>query len=313
MQGLELCERFYREHGEPMLRQAFPEIEGLIAVGLVGSGSECFGFDDEVSRDHDFEPGFCIFLPDEDLVDRKTAFALERAYAKLPREFMGVPRAPLDPVGGNRHGVIRMEDFFRDKTGTPDGALSLRDWFSVDEQALAEATNGRVFYDGLGAFSDIRRALSYFPSDVRLKKLAGHLLMMGQAGQYNYPRSLARGECAAAQLCAVEFVKHAICVIFLINSRYMPYYKWTFRALRDLPRLSDLHDSLEWLISTPCTEAEGLQKQKTIEEICERITDTLQIDGLSRSVGNDCERHAYSVNDRISDGEIRNLHILFAV
>jgi len=313
MQGLELSERFYREHGVPMLHACFPEIEGLIAVGLVGSGSECFGYDDETSRDHDFEPGFCLFLPDEDLIDRKTAFALERAYAKLPREFMGFSRTPLSPVGGNRHGVIRMEDFFRDKTGTPDGFLSVRDWFSIDEQALAEVTNGRVFRDDLGAFTDIRRSLSYFPEDIRLKKLAGHLLMMGQAGQYNYPRCITRGERAAAQLAIVEFVKHALAVVFLLNRRYLLYYKWTFRALRDLPRLAELGAPFEYLLSSGNTEADTVSKQSTVEQICDRISQTLRDDGLSLFSENDCERHAYAINDRISGGEIRNLNILFAV
>jgi len=115
--GLELSERFYRAYGEPMLREQFPELMPRIAVGLAGAGSECFGYDDELSQVHDFEAGFCLFLPDETLVDRKTEFALERAYAKLPREFEGVARAPLSPVGGNRHGVIRISDFLKQKTG----------------------------------------------------------------------------------------------------------------------------------------------------------------------------------------------------
>ena len=63
MNGLELSEKYYRTYGAPMLHDLFPEIEGIVAVGLVGSGSECLGYDDELSRDHDFEPSFTIFLP----------------------------------------------------------------------------------------------------------------------------------------------------------------------------------------------------------------------------------------------------------
>ena len=78
MNGLELSRAFYEEHGKPMLEEQFPQLLPLLAVGLFGSGSECFGYDDETSRDHDFEPGFCLFLPDESVVDRRTAFLLER-------------------------------------------------------------------------------------------------------------------------------------------------------------------------------------------------------------------------------------------
>ena len=83
MNGLELAKGYYEEYGKPMLENEFSDLLPLIAVGFVGSGSEHYGFDDEISRDHDFEPGFCIFLPGEDVIDRKQQFKLERAYAKL--------------------------------------------------------------------------------------------------------------------------------------------------------------------------------------------------------------------------------------
>ena len=78
-----------------MLEKEFRDVLPYLAAGLTGSGSECFGFDDEVSRDHDFEPGFCLFLPDEETVDRRTAFLLERAYARLPKEFRGFRRSMM--------------------------------------------------------------------------------------------------------------------------------------------------------------------------------------------------------------------------
>ena len=125
MKGLEISKAFYYEYGKPMLEERFPEIVPHLAAGLIGSGSECYGYDDEVSKDHDFEPGFCIFLPGEDVVDRKAAFALERAYAALPKEYRGLRRAIVSPVGGQRHGVIRTADFLADKTGTKDGKLTV--------------------------------------------------------------------------------------------------------------------------------------------------------------------------------------------
>ena len=247
MKGIELSELFYREYGEPMLKERFAEYLPFIAVGLTGCGSERFGYDDCISCDHDFEAGFCVFLPDESLVSRKTEFALERAYSKLPCEFMGVKRAQISAVGGNRYGIMRISDFLLEKTGSPDGELSLKQWLFTPEQSLAEATNGKIFYDGLGDLSKIRKTLEYMPEDVRLKKLAGELLMMGQSGQYNYLRCVARGESGAAQLAVIQFVSSAMHVIFLLNKKYMPYYKWSFRALRELDKLSELSFDLEYL------------------------------------------------------------------
>ena len=311
--GLELSERFYRAYGEPMLREQFPELMPCIAVGLAGAGSECFGYDDELSQDHDFEAGFCLFLPDETLVDRKTEFALERAYAKLPREFEGFRRAPMSPVGGNRHGVIRISDFLKQKTGTVDGNLSLGDWFFVPEQSLLEATNGKIFYDGLGEVTAARECLAYFPEDVRRKKLAGNLLLAAQAGQYNYARCVRRGESGAAQLALSEFVQSVLHTIFLLNRRYLPYYKWSFRALRELPILAACERDLEYLISSGNTAQEVEKKREIIEQIAQKISEELLRQELSERSDAELEALAYAVNDRISDESVRNLHLLYAV
>ena len=313
MQGMELSRRYFEAFGAPMLREQFPAWADRLAVGLVGSGSECFGWDDEVSRDHDFEPGFCVFLPEEDELDRRTEFLLERAYAKLPGEFMGVLRPKLSPVGGNRRGVIRLGDFLEARTGTRDGALSLEGWLRLPEQYLLEITGGALFWEGDGRFAELRERLSRPPADVRLKKLAGRLLLAAQAGQYNFSRCLAHGEPAAAQLAAFEFVRHAIAAIFLLNERYLPYYKWQFRALRDLPLLGGEAETLELLITTDNGREMAQAKADLIENLCSALITALQDRSLTDAVCGDLEKHAYSVNDRITDPQLRNAHILLAV
>jgi len=313
MNGLELSRAFYEQHGAPMLREQFPHQEGLIAVGLLGSGSECLGFDDEVSRDHDFEPGFCLLLPGEDVIDRRTAFLLERAYAKLPKAFMGFRRSALSPVGGARHGVLRAADFFLEKVGAPDGVLTLDQWLRLPQQSLLEATGGEIFRDDLGQVMAIRAALCRMPEDVRRKRLAGHLLLMAQAGQYNYLRCLKHGEPAAAQLAVNEFVKSCIQVVFLLNRAYAPYYKWSFRALRRLPRLSLTAETLEYLLTTGNDADLAESKYDMIESTAADIIDELQTQGLTQAICGDLEKHAYSVNDGVEDGDVRNLNIFYAI
>ncbi len=313
MKGIELSQKYFNEFGKPMLEGEFSAILGNLACGIIGAGSECFGFDDEVSRDHDFEAGFCIFLPNEDIIDRRTAFLLERAYAKLPKEFEGVKRGVLSPVGGARHGVLRTSEYFTEKIGSSDGTLTVNQWLNMPEQALAEATNGKIFFDNYGEITKIRKNLAYFPEDIRLKKLVGNLLLMAQSGQYNYKRCIDRGETAAAQLAVFEFVNHAISAIFLLNRVYKPYYKWCFKALRALPKLSIEAEIMEYLITTDNSPELAEEKYYAIEGIAADIIDELSEQNLTKAICGDLEKHAYSVNDGISDDYIRNLHILAAV
>ena len=312
MRGLELARAYFEAHGRPMLEEQFPQLLPHVAAGLFGSGSECFGYDDDVSRDHDFEPGFMLLLPGEDAVDRRTAFLLERAYARLPREFMGLRRGLVQPVGGPRRGVLRTSEFFSDKVGSPDGALTPVQWLTVPEYALAEAVNGEVFCDGCGEVTAIRRRLAAWPEDVRRKRLAGKLLLMAQAGQYNYPRCLAHGERGAAQLAAGEFVRHCMGAVFLLNGVYQPFYKWAFRAMRALPRLSLLAELMEYLLTTDNDGDMAAAKRDVIEGMAADVIGELRRQGLTRADCGDLEKHAWSVNDGIADGAIRNLHVLAA-
>lgn len=313
MKGIEISKAYFEEYGRPMLEKDFSDILPYLCVGMVGSGSDCYGFDDEISRDHDFEPGFCIFIPNEDVVDRRKEFLLERAYAKLPKEFMGLKRSLVSPVGGRRNGVIRISDFYLNKIGSADGKLSVLDWLTISESYLFEATNGEIFFDNYGEFSEIRNRIMNMPEDIRLKKLAGNMLLMAQSGQYNYGRCLSHGETGAAQLAVIEFVNAAMKTVFLLNKKYMPYYKWSFRAMRDLKLFSTFSDSFEYLLTSENDSVTAQTKTDVIEDIASMIIGYLIDNEMTKAICGDLEKHAYSVNDSISDPNIRNMNIFTAV
>ena len=158
-----------------------------------------------------------------------------------------------------------------------------------------------------------RALLARYPEDIRRKKLAGNLLLMAQSGQYNYMRCIRHGEGAAAQLAVTEFAKSTINVLFLLNGQYQPYYKWTFRALRALPRLSLLAELLEYLITTDNDNGMYEEKYAVIEDIAKDVMDELKRQEMTAADCRDLEKHAYSVNDSIQNAAVRNLHILAAV
>lgn len=313
MKGMEIAEAYYDQFGKKMLDEEFPEIAGIVAVGLVGSGSECYGYDDELSRDHDFEPGFTVFLPPEEVVDRKTAFRLERAYAKLPDEFMGLTRNKDVSFDAGRKGVVRAGDFFLSKVGSEEGDLSLEKWLTIPEHYLIEATNGKVFRDDLGFFSDVRKKLAFFPEDVRLKKLAGCLSAAEQAANYNYERLLLRGDEAGAQLAIVEYVRHAMHAAFLLERRYMPYYKWVFRAFIELPTFALLKEDLESLLTEGNATGEAIEKRSRIRRINAALGEELRRQALSDYDGLHLDSFAHCVNEKIKDPSLRNAHIMAAI
>ena len=314
MIGLEIARGYYEEFGKPMLESEFSDILPFLAAGFVGSGSEHYGYDDEVSRDHDFEPGFCIFIPGEDVVDRRRAFRLERAYAGLPKEYAGLRRQQVSPVGGSRNGVIRTDEFYMKAVGSPDGKLSAMQWLRLPDYALAEAVNGEVFFDNYGEFSRIREELICMPEDIRLKRIAGNLLIMAQSGQYNFMRCMKHGEPEAAQLACVEFAGAAMKTAFLLQDRYMPYYKWSFRALKELAGTEELSENLSCLLFGDNRDETAAGKKKDIiEEIASETIEQLKDRKLTAEICGDLEKHAYSVNDRITDGTVRNMNILIAV
>ena len=357
--GLKLARAFWTQMGKPMIAAKYPQYAGRIAAGLVGHGSECYGFDDAYSQDHDFGPRFCLWLTDEDYA--AIGEQLEADYEALPRKFsvdaqgrvtfeaharsdasgtfpsagagstvipdatnaptpgtatddtataesgaassdvaeamttpIDTPFSPTTPraQGANRRdGVFRIGDFFESITGyrTAPAQTAPHEWLMLAESTLAAATNGEVFADPTGQFSKTRQGFKDMPDDVRLALISKRLGMIAQAGQYNLPRSLKRGDGAAAWLSIHEFVQATASLVFLVNVPmvvgYMPYYKWQFAALRKLsgsmfallPNVGEQLETVMRLSSTACYGGAGFgEGGKGAATAIEKINDIVE-------------------------------------
>lgn len=307
MQGLELSRRYYEEYGLPMIKEQFAEYENRIAVGLAGMGSDCFGFDDEISRDHDFGAGFCLWLTDED--NELFGFELARAYSRLPKEFLGFEKGKSNYYANSRYGVKTISDFYLPLTGKKGAPETVWEWLNIPEHSLAAAVNGSIFRDDLGEFTKIREMILYgMPEDIRLKKLSSRAAIMAQSGQYNYPRCVAHGEKGAAALAVSEFVKNTVSLVYLINGKYAPFYKWALRGMENLEIFSDFAPILTDILTEDYSDS-GL-KQSKIEKICSDVAEYFRQSGLSRSQSEFLEPHAYEIQNKIKDINIRSLHVM---
>ena len=242
--GLVLSEAFYREAGHPAIERGCPQALPYLAAGLVGEGSECFGFDDRISMDHDYGPSFCVWLTEED--EKRFGDQLRQVLAELPAEFHGVSYGLRLEQARGRRGLDTVPDFYRRFLGKRYEPASLTDWFLLPETHLAAATNGRVFEDNSGEFSRIRqKLLNFYPEDVRRHRMACRAVTMAHEGQCNYSRMLRRGDTVAAFMALGRFMEAACSMIHLLNRRYTPYYKWAWKSLATLPKLREAADALQ--------------------------------------------------------------------
>lgn len=259
----QMFEDFYYEYGEPMLREKFPEFIDKIAIGKAGEGSDCFGFDDELSIDHDYGPGFCMWITRETY--KQIGEHLQEEYDKLPTSYCGVTRNTMS-TGNGRVGVCVIEDFYKRMIGREKAPETISEWSQIEEFALATATNGWIIKDEEGVFSGIRnQLLNYYPEKLWLSKIAQCMYHISQYGQYNYGRMARRKDVVTAEQCRSGFIKSVMELIYLLNRTYAPYYKWMFKGLN---RLDDfgLSSRLNELVFVPIMSIE--ENESAIEQIC---------------------------------------------
>ncbi len=306
MKGLELAEAFFAEKGLPMLQEKFPHLLNSITVGLVGEGSECLGFDDEISRDHDWGISFCMWLP-EDLYKAEGP-ALAEAYNALDFHYEGFSARNVTAQGAGRTGVLETGSFYYRFIGLKAIPTSNMEWFYAPETSYAVCTNGKLFHTSGSSFEKMRQALKdFYPEDVRKKKIAARVVTMAQSGQYNYVRSMKRGENMAVFLSLGEFIKATCSVLHLLNRRYMPFYKWAYRSTLALPRLTETARKLERLINEPLNPANS----RTVEEICIDVKEELKRQQLTSLDYDFLEPHGTEIMSRIADPRVRSLPVLY--
>ena len=318
--ALDLSEEFFNDVALPSLKEAFPDAWDRMGAGLVGNGSECMGFDDELSCDHDWGIEFFVWLTDADF--DAIGDEVRRWKAALWKEHADRPFRVVSPYGVT-NTVLTPGLFYTSLIGSPRGPQSVLEWRRPPEANLALAVNGRVFTDPVGEFSATREhLLGYYPEPLRLKKIAARCMSLAQTGQYNFLRIAQRGDVVGREIALSKFVQDAISMTFLLNRVFMPYYKWAFRAMRDLPVLAgDIAPLLEMLYTGGRIEGEldpgnvllrpvdddVRDRAVIVEAVCALIVGELRRQGLTDADATFLAPHGESVQSRVDDPDLSRL------
>jgi len=96
-------------------------------------------------------------------------------------------------------------------------------------------------------------------------------------------------------------------MVYLLNKRYRPYYKWMHRGILDLPALSETYESFTALCN-PMTAPEALID--IVEMICQTVLHELQLQGLTSKNSSFLLDHCNVINGKIHDEKLRSIHIM---
>ncbi len=241
--GLELSRRFYREAVEPLLREHF----GAVPHGAarIGQGSEVFGFDTARSADHEWGPRLQLFVEsDEAEIGRMLSECLPKTFLGHPTNFAGADRirvmALTDGPVRHRVDVLPFGAWADEHLGfDPRGPIGLADWLGTPTQALAEATAGAVFHDGLGELEAARTALRWYPDEVwryvlacQWQRISQEEAFVGRCGEV--------GDELGSAVVAARLARDLMRLWLLMQRRYPLYGKWLGSQFSLLPGTPDL-------------------------------------------------------------------------
>ena len=271
--GMELCRAYYETYGRAMIHEKFSEYEDRIAVGLAGEGSDCFGYDDEASRDHDWGPSFLMWVSDQ--VYEEIGERLQAAYEELPRTFLGYTYQTSRQGAGRRGvqtirgfygrllGMEHMEGIYKAMETENPGLVPFR---QMEESALAAAVNGSVFRDDEGIFTQIRMLLTeHYPERLRYLRIGEAAARFCQYGQYNSGRMLRRGDRLSSRILLGRAAEEALKLVYYMERSFPPHDKWLAEGVRRLGGDGRYEDLLRLLLAA--MESPGENACRSMEQV----------------------------------------------
>lgn len=296
IKGLELSESFFNENKALLFKKIPSNAIEYITIGLFGFGSECYGVDDEISEDHDFDQGFIILV--EDSVPLTDFLKIKQTYDCLPKLYK---RFCL--LNQTKHGVHYMKEYLN--------YLGVNDIKNISDESKALLLNGKLFYQGFAStFAnlryDIRKNSNYdFLIDLSLKALE-----INKYIPYNLKRSLDRGDLYTFKSLKNNLVNHLIEFYYIYHKMYLPHdklrlklmdnnsiiKKWIYYIL-DHDDISKLYEEISAKIIETLHNFNVIKRINTlyIEDYKEEITSFIKEWNIKRKLTNEIVEIEYKM------------------
>ena len=280
LSGADVARWFWADAVAPVLAGEFPRLR--YAAGRLGSGSDVLGFDDAMSRDHDWGCRLTV------LVDSADAAAVplvrEHLERSLPATWRGQPvrfATTWDDTVSHRVEVAAVGGFARERLGVdPLAGLSAVDWLMLTGQGVLEVRAGPVFADQTSELGRLREILRWYPDDVDRYLLAAGWLQVS----YRLPmhgRAADRGDDAGSRVLAGAVAGSLMRLALLARRRWAPYDKWLGTAVLELPE----GPALAGLLSEAVTAARWPDREAAMATAAGLIAAVQRDRGIPGSAG----------------------------
>lgn len=275
----ETSRAFFEEVVHPILRCEFPEESESGAFGLYGYGSEAYGLDDDLSRDHHFGVRIDGLLPDTVPPERRERIR-DTVRRQLPETFRGhsLRQGHLAGAGLTLDGLGA---FLTRTIGLDRLPETDAEWLAIPEEEILHVTNGEVWHDPSGRFTAVREFFGgYYPERVRRRRIAHWCRYFSGMGTYALKRAILRGNDFYAAAAFGKALRWGVQIAFLLDRVYAPYDKWLIAYLERLPRLGAPVRSLVLRAARP--EVSWDRKLELLDEMADLLDRQMVADGLIR-------------------------------
>lgn len=279
------------------------------------------GFDDAMSRDHDWGCRLTLLVdePDSATVPQVRQLLEE----ELPESYRGFPvRFPVtwDPSASHKVDIATVSDFATSRLGVdPTAELSALDWLILTGQSVLEVITGPVFTDQTDQLAQVRERLRWYPPDIERyvlaagwQRLSEEMPMVGRTAE--------RGDESGSRLLSTRLSGDLMWLAFTLSRRWPPYPKWRGTAFRALPVATDLAGPLTAAAAAP----DWRDRESALADACHILLNAQRVRGFpapATAVIPFWDRPYRTVDDAVcqsllsavTDPEVRRLPVVGAI
>jgi hypothetical protein len=271
--------RFFEEIVLPVLEREAPDVAAETAFGLFGYGSEAYGLDDEYSRDHHWGLRIDALMPDALFLARRDE-VLKIVADNVPATFEGHPLR-AGHLAGAGLAPDSLGAFLSRTLGIDHPPRTYTEWLHLPEEDIIHVTNGEVWHDPGGRFTEVRAAFrDHYPEPVRRRRIAHWCRYFSGMGTYALKRAILRGNAFYATTRFATAIRLGVQLAFLLDRRFFPYDKW---LISDFARLPRLYTPLAGIVDEAVQLSTSWdRKLELLDQMADMLDEAMVADGLIR-------------------------------